>query len=96
MRDLHLGTLEIACEYAHPMAIVRSLQREKRASSRVHPTEVDCRWTVVEGEQSGRLFQLSTYGSDQRQSEPKVSQTLQLDREVASALIDELKSVFEL
>ncbi|MCR6030344.1 hypothetical protein GGQ22_02680 [Nocardioides sp. zg-579] len=65
------------------MARVRTLT-ESFGNSRVHPTEVDCSWQVVAagGE---RLLQLSTYGSDNRRSEAKVSQTLQLDR--ASALM---------
>ncbi|MBZ5737523.1 hypothetical protein [Nocardioides mangrovi] len=78
------------------MALVRTIEREERAGSRVHPTEVDCRWQVVHGAEGVTLFQLSTYGSDDRQSEPKVSQTIQLDREIAALLIARLRETFDL
>ncbi len=40
------------------------------------------------------LLQLSTYGSDQRMSHKKVSQTLQLDRERALELADIIRRAF--
>jgi 5-methylcytosine-specific restriction protein B len=63
------------------------------SSSRRHPTEVECGYQVVQagGE---RLLQLSTYGSDERQSEKKVSQTLQLDAAAAEKLRSILDEVF--
>lgn len=60
------------------------------ARSHRHPTEVECGYQVVNDER-GRLLQLSTYGSDSRQSEKKVSQTIQLD----SSAITELKRILE-
>ncbi|MEV0823781.1 hypothetical protein [Nonomuraea rubra] len=42
----------------------------------------------------GTYLQLSTYGSDGRQSEKKVSQTLQLDRERAAVLLNIIKEAF--
>ena len=48
------------------------------SSPQAHPTEVDCGWVVLATAQ-GPMLQLSTYGSDTRVSQPKVSQTLQID-----------------
>lgn len=78
------------------MALVRSLKHDDRSTSRPHPTEVDCRWQVINGPQGAALFQLSTYGSDSRESEPKVSQTIQLDRDMAAQLVARLRDTFDL
>jgi hypothetical protein len=43
---------------------------------------------------SGDLLQLSTYGSDERQSETKIIQTLPLDRERAAELVRIIRNVF--
>jgi len=77
------------------MARVRSLT-ESHADGRVHPTEVDCGWQVVQTQSGQRLLQLSTYGSDTRVSQPKVSQTIQLDRTVATQLVEVLTRAFDL
>lgn len=61
-------------------------------TARPHPTQVECGWQVIEGEQT--LLQLSTYGSDHRMSNKKVSQTLQLDRERARELLRIIRSAF--
>lgn len=50
-----------------------------------HPSEVDCGWTIVNSD-DGLLLHLSTGGSDNRQSGPKVSQTIQIDRARAQEL----------
>ncbi len=42
----------------------------------------------------GPLLQLNTYGSDSRQSEPKVSQTIQVDERVARELAALVQQVF--
>ncbi|MGB7450244.1 MAG: hypothetical protein WA892_14105 [Ornithinimicrobium sp.] len=78
------------------MALVRSLTRDDRSSGRPHPTEVDCRWQVINGRKGVALFQLSTYGSDGRASDPKVSQTIQLDRDMAAKLVARLCETFDL
>lgn len=44
--------------------------------------------------EDGPLLQLSTYGSDARQSEKRVSQTIQLDRRRATELLTILKTTF--
>lgn len=64
------------------MARVRSVVVGSVSTS-VHPTEVDCEVRRVSPVEGGVLLQLSTFGSADRVSEPKVSQTIQLDREAA-------------
>jgi hypothetical protein len=75
------------------MARVRELFREN-GSARPHPTEVECGWQIVNLPDGKRLLQLSTYGSDLRQSEKKVSQTLQFDQARAAELVDVVKKTF--
>lgn len=74
------------------MAIIRSLQQVVQDVVR-HRTEVDATFQVLE-DANGRLFHLSTYGSDQRASQPKVSQTIQLDRARATELVAALHKAF--
>ena len=74
------------------MARVKEFFPDERSSS-PHPTEVECGYQVVQngGE---RLLQLSTYGSDDRQSEKKVSQTIQLDAVGAAELVRIISETF--
>lgn len=65
----------------------------RRAAEQAHPTEVDATWAIV-GTGPEALVQISTYGSDARQSHPKVSQTIQIDEAVAAQLIDVLVDAF--
>jgi len=74
------------------MAIIRSLKQTAQDVAR-HRTEVDATFQVL-ADSDGRLFQLSTYGSDQRASHPKVSQTIQLDRARATELVAALREAF--
>jgi hypothetical protein len=60
---------------------------------RLHTTEVDCEYVVV-GDGVERVVHLSTFGSDDRQSERKSSQSIQLDRESAAELVAILLSAF--
>lgn len=74
------------------MARVRSISPSDQRI-KPHPSEVDCEYTVVEG--SGmRLLHLSTFGSDDRASERKSSQSLQLDVERARELVDIIVKTF--
>ena len=77
------------------MARVRELFADDR-SSRAHPTEVECGYLVLTDANGHRLLQLSTYGSDDRQSEKKVSQTIQIDAIVARELVDLMQQTFGL
>ncbi|MEU9831682.1 hypothetical protein AB0D67_09070 [Streptosporangium sp. NPDC048047] len=74
------------------MARIREFFRITRNTG-AHPTEVECGYQVI-FTKDGNLLQLSTYGSDSRQSEKKTSQTLQLDRERAKELLKIIKEAF--
>lgn len=74
------------------MAKIKEFFQDKKTSS-PHPTEVECGYQIVRGPE-GPLLQLSTYGSDHRQSEKKTSQTIQVDRERAIQLLHILKDTF--
>ncbi|TDC68222.1 hypothetical protein E1200_12315 [Actinomadura sp. GC306] len=66
---------------------------ETNNSARPHPTEVECGYQKITTS-TGVLLQLSTYGSDNRESEKKVSQTLQLDRAGAEQLLRIIRRTF--
>jgi len=74
------------------MAIIRSIERGT-SSVRRHPTQADATYQIIEDE-SGRLFHLTTYGSDDRVSGPKPSQTIQLDQFRAQELVGALREAF--
>lgn len=80
-----LGAFLIA--YPGQMAIIRSLVAGD-GNARENLTEVDCKYQVVESDSRGALIHLATYGSDSRQSEPKVSQVIQIDQDIAWQLVD--------
>ncbi|MEV6636859.1 hypothetical protein AB0M54_39605 [Actinoplanes sp. NPDC051470] len=74
------------------MAIIRSFRASSQNVKR-HSTDVDCEWAVVGGGDD-RVLHLSTFGSDTRKSQPKSSQSIQLDRARAQELIDILVKAF--
>ena len=68
------------------MARISSFQATT-LNSRAHPTEVICgHQRITTGRET--LLQLSTFGSAERRSEYKVSQTLQIDRTRAEEHIE--------
>lgn len=75
------------------MARIRSISKSSE-SIRPHRTEVDATYQVLTSEDGATLFHLSTYGSDDRVSKPKVSQTIQLDRSMAQDLVARLRDAF--
>lgn len=75
------------------MAKIRSI-RLVAPSAVVHPTEVDAEAREVSTPGGPKYLQLSTFGSDARKSEPKVSQTVQFDRDQALALRELINTVF--
>lgn len=74
------------------MARIREFFRTNN-SARPHPTEVECGYQKLLTS-TGVLLQLSTYGSDVRASDKKVSQTIQLDQEGAAELLRILLETF--
>lgn len=74
------------------MARIRSISPSSQTVS-AHPTEVDCEWAVVDGP-DGHLLHLTTFGSDERESARKSSQSVRLDREQAGELVQIIRRVF--
>lgn len=60
----------------------------------VHPTEVDCFYQVISDKDGRRFLHLTTFGSDSRESQPKSSQSLQLNQEAAWELVKIIGRVF--
>lgn len=59
----------------------------------MHRTETDAGWANVQDGDHTLLY-IGTYGSTERQSRPKTSQVIQLDRERASELLQIIHEVF--
>lgn len=77
------------------MARVRSISVGTQ-NVRPHPSEVDVSIQMVPLSDEAVLLQLSSFGSDARASQPKVSQTLQFDRESAILLSQQINRCFGL
>jgi hypothetical protein len=75
------------------MAIVRSIDWVDDGG-RVHPTEVDCEVRAIKVDGRDAYLQVSTFGSDFRRREKKVSQTLQFDRSAALQLAEYIELTF--
>lgn len=75
------------------MAKIRSFEKG-RQNVRPHSSEVDCYHQVLVDDDGAALLHLSTFGSDHRQSVPKVSQVVQLDESAAAELINILRATF--
>ena len=75
------------------MARIRSVLRGTQ-DVRVHPSEVDCFYQVITAPDGSVLVHLSTFGSSERQSAPKSSQSIQLDESSARDLIEVLRAAF--
>ncbi|KSW20823.1 hypothetical protein ATM99_15165 [Cellulomonas sp. B6] len=74
------------------MARVRSFSPSTQ-DIRPHPTEVDCEYRVVV-DADRRLLHLTTFGSDDRASRAKSSQSLQVDVDAARELIVIIETAF--
>ena len=76
------------------MALIRSFTRKHMERNSVHD-EIEATYTTFE--RDGRVFiQIDSYGRDTREMPGKKSQTIQLDREGATALFNILKREFNL
>jgi hypothetical protein len=75
------------------MARVRSLSRGHQNVA-LHSSSVDCFHQVVTGPGNTVVLHLSTFGSDDRHSAPKSSQSLQIDEDIASGLLRVLSVTF--
>lgn len=76
------------------MAIVRFFGPSTQ-SIKAHTSEVDCEYVVIDDGES-RVLHLSTFGSDDRASHRKSSQSLQLDEARAWELVSILLDAFPL
>lgn len=65
-----------------------------RQDVRPHRTDVTCFYQPITDESGRPILHLSTFGSTQRQSEPKVSQTIQIDLDNARELVRILVEAF--
>lgn len=74
------------------MARVRSFAKSEQ-HVKAHPTDVDCEYAIVDSNR-GPLLHLSTFGSDDRASGRKSSQSLQLDRQLAQELVAIIEATF--
>lgn len=75
------------------MARIRSFSEGAQSVSE-NRSEVDCFHQVIVSPSGERYLHLSTFGSDERQSKPKSSQSIQIDEETASGLMDALREAF--
>ncbi|MFF0266872.1 hypothetical protein [Kribbella sp. NPDC004536] len=75
------------------MAKVRSFS-EGTQSVKAHPTEVDCCYQIVTTDDGSKLLHLTTFGSDERQSKPKSSQSIQIDEAGALELMQVIRAAF--
>lgn len=75
------------------MARIRRIEKGVQSVS-VHPTEVDCFYQVVIGDDGRRYLHLTTFGSDGRKSKAKSSQSIQLSKAVADELVEVIERTF--
>jgi len=85
--------IELFERYAQAMARIRSLKAGAQ-SIRAHDSEVDCFYQTAVATDGSRLLHLSTFGSDDRASKPKSSQSIQIDEPIARRLIQILRLTF--
>ncbi|MGW5193507.1 hypothetical protein ACWEOO_29945 [Kribbella sp. NPDC004138] len=76
------------------MAKIRTFS-EGTQSVKAHPTDVDCFYQIVIDGDGNKLLHLTTFGSDERRSNPKSSQSIQLDEERARELIRVIEVAFD-
>lgn len=75
------------------MARIRRIEAGKQ-DVQVHPTEVDAYVQSTVDKDGTVYFHLSTFGSANRKSKPKSSQSIQLDSVQAAQLIEAIYQVF--
>ncbi|MBO0923781.1 hypothetical protein J1G44_06165 [Cellulomonas sp. zg-ZUI199] len=74
--------------------MIRAFRHEVKGHGTRHSTDVDCLYFHFLDTGGSQVLQLSTLGSDQRQSQPKVSQTFQIGAEGAAELRQILDRTF--
>ena len=76
------------------MPVITKFEPHKTQTVKRQPTEVIASYKVDSKDGHGPLLQIDTYGSDARQFEGKLSQTIQLDSESARQLWEILGKAF--
>lgn len=77
------------------MARIREIVQGTQSIKAHKPDDaVTCQYQVLTDENGSPLLHLSTFGSDKRVSQPKSSQSIQLDRDNAVALMTILSETF--
>lgn len=75
------------------MARIRSIEKIDEAGH-LHRSDVDCTYQNVISDDGTKYIHLTMYGSDNRKSAPKSSQTIHLNQEMALRLIKILAENF--
>lgn len=75
------------------MAVVRSITKGAQ-SVKLHPTSVDMFYQIVVDGVGKKYLHLSAFGSSDRASAPKSSQSLQIDVNMADELVRLLVETF--
>ncbi|TDW78049.1 hypothetical protein [Kribbella pratensis] len=75
------------------MARIRSFE-EGTQSIKIHRTEVDCYHQTIRDSSGNLHIHLTTFGSDDRESAPKSSQSIQLNEAAARQLVQILQEAF--
>ncbi|MGW5075794.1 hypothetical protein [Rhodococcus sp. NPDC004095] len=75
------------------MARIRSLDKGTQSIT-AHTSLVDCFHSTVLDADGELLLHLSTFGSDQRKSKPKSSQSIQIDAAMAAQLLEVIYEAF--
>lgn len=83
-------------ERGYKMALItkRHFSHIEKERSNVHESVDATYCTFTKGE--NKYFQIDTYGSENRQIKDKISQSIQLDREMAIELVELLQREFNL
>ena len=73
---------------------IQKIQKIEKHRNTIHE-KVYATYTIFTKDEA-TYFQIDTYGKEDRQIPEKISQSLQLDRETARFLVDELTKEFDL
>lgn len=90
--DWVLLSIGLLAMYCLRVARIRSLSEGKQ-NIHPHASEVDCYYSVIDDSKE-MILHLSTFGSDGRKTEPKSSQSIQIDEQIARQLISLLQRTF--
>lgn len=75
------------------MARIRSIKASTQSVT-PHPTEVDCYFSTITDSDGNTILHLTTFGSDDRKSKPKSSQSIQIDIAMAKQLVEVIYDAF--